>query len=240
KWFTDGFIGYAAENWTAKQDEELKLILMSGKYSNFNQLAYDHPFLAGQGFWYYVESKYGKDAVPYLMYITRINRGLKKGFEQVLNQTPKKATQDFFVFYQKRFLDDNRRRKTSAKGRTIVAQEITQKKDYYRFNPNPKNTSYAVVEFKKGVYRVELQQGWNKPKVLLRSGVIQMANQVDPNYPQMAWNNKGNRLAVIYEREGKTKLMIYDLITHITIRQDLNQFDRVVDFKYIPIQENTL
>ncbi|MET3875556.1 hypothetical protein [Chitinophaga sp. OAE865] len=240
KWFTDGFIGYAAENWTAKQDEELKLIIMSGKYSNFNALAYDHTLLAGQAFWYYVESKYGKDAVPYLMYITRINRGLKKGFEQVLNKTPKNATRDFFVFYQKRFQEDNRRRKTSAKGRTIVAQEITPKADYYRFNPNPKNNSYAVVQFKKGVYRVQIQLGWNKPKVLLHSGVMQLANQVDPNYPQMAWNTKGNRLAVVYEHEGKTKLMIYDLITRTTIRQELPQFDRVIDFKYMPVQENTL
>ena len=240
KWFTDGFIGYAAENWTAAQDEELKLILMSGKYNNFNQLAYDHSFLAGQAFWYYVESKYGKDAVPYLMYITRINRGLKKGFEQVLNQTPKKATRDFFVFYQKRFQEDNRRRKTSAKGRTIVAQEITPKAEYYRFNPNPKNNSYAVVQFKKGVYRVQIQLGWNKPKVLLHSGVMQLANQVDPNYPQMAWNTKGNRLAVVYEHEGKTRLMIYDLVTRITLRFNLTQFDRVIDFKYMPVQENTL
>ncbi|WP_223151421.1 hypothetical protein [Chitinophaga varians] len=239
KWFTDGFIAYAAEPWNAKLDEELKSVLLSGKYSSFNSLAYDKPLLAGQAFWYYVESKYGKDAVPYLMYITRINRGLKKGFEQVLNQTPKKATQDFFVFYQKRFAEDNRRRKTSAKGRTIVAQEIG-KSDYYRFNPNPKNNSYAVVEFKKGVYRVQIQLGWNKPKVLLRSGVWVLANQVDPNYPLMAWNTKGNRLAVVYEHEGKTKLMVYDLITKTTLRQDLPQFDRVVDFKYMPVQENTL
>ncbi|CAL1521431.1 hypothetical protein [Chitinophaga sp. MM2321] len=239
KWFTDGFIGYAAENWTAKQDEELKAVLLSGKYRNFNQLAYENPLLAGQAFWYYVESKYGKDAVPYLMYITRINRGLKKGFDQVLNQSPKKATQDFFLFYQKRFAEDNRRRKTSAKGRTIVAQEIG-KSDYYRFNANPKNNSYAVVQFRKGVYRVQIQLGWNKPKVLLRSGVVQLANQVDPNYPLMAWNTKGNRLAIVYEHEGKTKLMIYDLISHTTIRQDLHQFDRVVDFKYMPVQENTL
>ncbi|HVI45410.1 MAG TPA: hypothetical protein VM802_11085 [Chitinophaga sp.] len=239
KWFTDGFISYAAENWTAKQDEELKSDLLSGKYSNFNHLAYDKPLLAGSAFWYYVESKYGKDAVPYLMYITRINRGLKKGFEQVLHLTPKKATQDFFVFFQRRFSEDNRRRKTSTKGRTIVAQEIG-KSDYYRFNANPKNNSYALVEFRKGVYRVQIQLGWNKPKVLLRSGVMQLANQVDPNYPLLAWNTKGNRLAVIYEHEGKTKLMIYDLITHITIRQDLHQFDRVVDFKYMPVMENTL
>ena len=39
--------------------------------------------------------KYGKDAVPYLMYIARINRGLKRGFEQVLNQTPKKAMRGY-------------------------------------------------------------------------------------------------------------------------------------------------
>ncbi|RAJ75552.1 hypothetical protein CLV59_109166 [Chitinophaga dinghuensis] len=239
KWFTDGFIAYAAENWTAQEDEELKSIILSGKYSNFNQLAYDHPLLAGHAFWYYVEAKYGKDAVPYLMYITRINRGLKKGFEQVLNLTPKKATQDFLVFYQKRYLDDNKRRKTSAKGRTIVAQEIG-KSDYYRFNPNPKNNSYAVVEFRKGLYKVQIQLGWNKPKVLLKSGVMQLANQLDPNYPQMAWNPKGNRLAVIYEHEGKTKLMVYDLVTRITLRQDLPQFDRVIDFKYMPVMENTL
>jgi len=239
KWFTDGFIAYAAENWTAREDEQLKAIILSGKYNNYNQLAYDHPLLAGHAFWYYVEAKYGKDAVPYLMYITRINRGLKKGFEQVLSMTPKKATQDFMLFYTKRFADDNKRRKTSAKGRTIVAQEVG-KADYFRFNPNPKNNSYAVVEFKKGVYKVQIQLGWNKPKVLLRSGVMQLANQLDPNYPQMAWNTKGNRLAVIYEHEGKTKLMVYDLITRITLRQDLPQFDRVIDFKYMPVMENTL
>ncbi|NIG52731.1 hypothetical protein [Chitinophaga sp. Cy-1792] len=239
KWFTDGFIAYAAENWSAKEDEELKSIMLSGKYNNFNQLAYDHPLLAGHAFWYYVETKYGKDAVPYLMYITRINRGLKKGFEQVLSLTPKKATQDFMYYYTKRYSDDNKRRKTSAKGRTIVAQEIG-KSDYYRFNANPKNNSYAVVEFKKGLYKVQIQLGWNKPKVLLKSGVMQLANQLDPNYPMMAWNPKGNRLAIVYEHEGHTKLMIYDLISHITIRQDLPQFDRVIDFKYMPVQENTL
>ncbi|MCW3462757.1 hypothetical protein [Chitinophaga nivalis] len=239
KWFTDGFIAYAAEPWNARLDEELKSALLSGKYNSFNHLAYEKPLLAGQAFWYYVETKYGKDAVPYLMYISRINRGLKKGFEQVLNLTPKKTTQDFFVFYQRRFSEDNRRRKTSAKGRTIVAQEIG-KADYFRFNPNPKNNSYAVVEFKKGVYRVQIQLGWNKPKVLLRSGVMQLANQLDPNYPMMAWNPKGNRLAVIYEHEGKTKLLVYDLITRTTLRQDLKQFDRVVDFKFMPIQENNL
>lgn len=238
KWFTDGFIAYAAENWNAKNDEAMKAIILSGKYSNFNQLAYDHPLLAGHAFWYYVESKYGKDAVPYLMYISRINRGLKKGFEQVLNQNPKNATKDFMLYTMRRYQQDNRRRRQVTKGRTITAKE-TNKSDFYRFQANPKNNSYAVVEFKKGVYRVQIQYGYNT-HVILKSGVRQLANQLDPNYPLLAWNQKGNRLAVIYEHEGKTKLLIYDLITKITIKQDLKQFDRVVDMKYFFEFDNTL
>lgn len=239
KWFTDGFIAYAAENWSAKDDEEMKAIILSGKYSNFNQLSYDKPMLAGHAFWFYVELKYGKDAVPYLMYIARINRGLKRGFEQVLNQSPKKAMEDFMIQTRHRYQLDNRRRRQIARGRTVVARE-TIKSDFFRFQANPKNNSYAVVEFKKGVYRVQIQLGDLKPKVLLRSGVKQFANQLDPNYPVMAWNQKGNRLAIVYEHAGKTKLMVYDLITKTKIKQDLHQFDRVVDMKYFFEFENTL
>ncbi|SEW08161.1 hypothetical protein SAMN05428988_1871 [Chitinophaga sp. YR573] len=239
KWFTDGFIAYAAENWNATLDDELKDVIQSGRYKNFNQLAYEKPLLAGHAFWYYVESKYGKDAVPYLMYITRINRGLKKGFQQVLNQKPKNAMQDFMVYNAKRFQDDNRKRKQVTRGRTVVAREIG-KSNFYRFQANPKSNNYAVVEFTKGIYRVQIQVADNKPKVLLRSGVRMQESQLDPNYPLLAWNQKGNRLAIIYEYEGKTKLMVYDLISKTTLRQDLNKFDRVIDMKYFFEFDNSL
>ncbi|PUZ27908.1 hypothetical protein DCM91_06360 [Chitinophaga costaii] len=239
KWFTDGFIAYAAEHWNPDLDDQLKVAIQSGKYNNFNQFAYDNPLLAGHAFWYFIESKYGKDAVPYLMYISRISHGMKKGFEQVLNKEPKAALQDFFAFNTKRFQEDNRRRRQVVKGRAVVALETT-KEDFFHFQPNPKNNTYAVVEFKKGVYRVEIRLGDETRKVLLKSGVRQLKNQLDPNYPLIAWNQKGNRLAIIYEKEGKNRLMIYDLITHITINQVLPQYDRVLDMKYLWEYDNSL
>lgn len=238
-WFTDGFIAYAAENWNAKLDDELKSTMLSGRYSTFNQLSFEKPLLAGQAFWYYVESKYGKDAVPYLMYITRINRGMKKGFEQVLHMPPKKAMKDFMTYTLKRYQEDNRRRRQVTRGTGVVSNEIG-KKDYFRYQANPKNSMYAVVEYSKGLYKVKINLGWSTTKVLLRSGVRQLTSKLDPNYPLLAWNQKGNRLAVIYEHEGKTKLMVYDLITKITIRQDLPQFDRVIDVKYFFEFDNSL
>ncbi len=239
-WFTDGFIAYAAEHWNATLDEDMKSIILSGKYKSFNQMAYDKPLLAGQAFWYYVESKYGKDAVPYLMYITRINRGLKKGFEQVLHMTPKKAMQDFMSFMMKRYQQDNRRRRQVTRGTGVISNEITKNTDYYRYQPNPKNSMYAVVEYRKGLYKVKINLGWSTTKVLLKSGVKQLSSKLDPNYPLLAWNQKGNRLAVIYEHEGKTKLLVYDLITKIKIYQDLPQFERVIDFKYFFEFDNSL
>ena len=239
-WFTDGFISYAAENWSSKLDEELKGVMASGRYSTFNQLAFDKPLLAGQAFWYYVESKYGKDAVPYLMYITRINRGLKKGFEQVLHMKPKEAMKDFMTYTMKRYQEDNRRRRQVTRGTGVISNEVTEKKDYYRYQANPKNSMYAVVEYSKGLYKVKINLGWSTTKVLLKSGVRQYTSKLDPNYPLLAWNQKGNRLAIVYEHEGKTRLMVYDLITKITIRQDLPQFDRVIDMKYFFEFDNSL
>ncbi|UYQ93108.1 hypothetical protein MKQ68_23790 [Chitinophaga horti] len=239
-WFTDGFIAYAAENWNSQLDEELKVVLASGRYRSFNQLAFEKPLLAGQAFWYYVESKFGKDAVPYLMYITRINRGLKKGFEQVLRMTPKAAMKDFMVFNTRRYQEDNRRRRQVTRGQSIVAREITSNADYYRFAANPKNNSYAAIEYKNGKYKVQVQVGiYSTPKVILKSGVRMMSNKLDPNYPLLAWNQKGNKLAVAYEHEGKSKLMIYDLITKIKVIQDLTMFDRVVDMKFFWEHDNS-
>lgn len=239
-WFTDGFIAYAAENWNAQMDEELKIALASGRYTTFNQLAFEKPLLAGHAFWYYVESKYGKDAVPYLMYITRINRGLKKGFEQVLHMTPKAAQKDFITYNLRRYQEDNRRRRQVTRGQSIVAREITSNADYFRFAANPKNNSYAAIEYKSGKYKVQVQVGiYSTPKVILKSGVRMLANKMDPNYPLLAWNQKGNRLAVAYESEGKSKLLIYDVITKTRVVQDLTMFDRVVDMKFFWEHDNS-
>ncbi|WP_343667063.1 hypothetical protein [Chitinophaga sp.] len=239
KWYTDGFIAYAAENWNTTLDDQLKDAIQSNRYKNFYQFAYEQPLLAGHAFWYYVESKYGKDAVPYLMYISRINRGLKKGFEQVLNTKPKAALKDFFAYNAKRYQDDNRRRRQSTKGRTIAVKELG-KTDYFRFQANPKNASFAAVAYTKGFYKVQLQTGEDKPTTLLKNGVRMQANQMDPNYPLLAWNQKGNRLAIVYESEGMTKLMVYDLITRTRMKYDLNKFDRVIDMKYFFEFDNSL
>ena len=39
KWLTDGYIQYAAENWSPALDDDLRSVMLSGKYNNFYQFA---------------------------------------------------------------------------------------------------------------------------------------------------------------------------------------------------------
>lgn len=239
QWFTDGFVSYVAESWNVDLDNQLKQAILSGRYNSFNDLALENPTLAGHAFWFYVENKYGKDKVSYLLYIARIDRNLKKACQQVLNQTFKQTLASMWLFNQQRYQQDNRGRRQYTRGTPVVTSEDNPEKDYYRFHPNPKNNNYAVVEFKKGKYSVLLYQGFYNPTVLFKSGVRQLRSAVNPDYPLLAWEPRGNQLAILYEKDGGLVLMIYDLISKTRIYEKLPSFEAVNSMEYM-LDNNTL
>ena len=53
QWLVDGYIEYVAENWSASLDDDLRSLLLAGKYTNFYQFAFEKPLLAGHSFWKY-------------------------------------------------------------------------------------------------------------------------------------------------------------------------------------------
>ena len=67
-------------------------------------------------------------------------------------------------------------------------------------------------------------------KVLLKYGVRANENEQSPNYPILAWDGKGTRLACMYWLEGKLKLFVYDVVNRIKIVKDqvIHQFDLLI------------
>jgi hypothetical protein len=239
KWFTDGYIAYVAESWNVNLDNQLKQLLRTGRYRTFMQLVQEYPTLAGHAFWYYVENVYGKDAPSYLLYISRIDRSLKRAAQQVLHKSFKETRRDFMTFNLRRYQVDSRGRRQSTRG-TIVTTQDNFKADHYRIHPSPRNRNYAMVEFKHGIYRVVLYQGLYKPTVLMKGGVRRLKAEINPDYPQMAWDPNGSRLAIIYQEKGKLKLMVYDLISRTKIEEKLpSDFQAVNSFQYL-LNPNTL
>jgi hypothetical protein len=242
KWLTDGYIEYAAERWSPQWDNELKSALLSGDYNNFYQFAYEKPLLAGHAFWHYIGDKYGVSKTTYLLYLSRIYRNLNSASQKVAKKKFKDVLKDFMTEESQKYYKDIRGRRSVPKGQLSVTKEIG-KRDYIRFNANPvpRSFTYAYVEFRQGQYRVVLMENFLNKKVLLKYGARSNENEENPNYPILAWDGKGTRLACIYWMKGKLYLFVYDVVNRIKVvkNQELHQFDQVQDMNYM-LDANTL
>lgn len=241
KWLTDGYIDYAAEEWSPVLDDQLKNALLSGDYNNFYQFAFKKPLLAGHSFWYYLGNKYGRNKTTYMLYLSRIYRNLNAASQRIAKKKFKELLSDFMTEMSQMYLKDVRGRRLMPKGQLSVTEEIG-KKDFIRFNanPQPRSFAYAVVEYKQGKYSIVYHPNFVDRKVILQFGVRSREEEVNPNYPILAWDGKGTRLAVIYNEEGKNKLFIYDAVNRVKInKQDLPQFTQILDAKYM-LDANTL
>ncbi|MBE7173392.1 MAG: hypothetical protein INR73_22660 [Williamsia sp.] len=242
KWLTDGYVSYAGENWSTELDDELKSAVLSGSYKNFYQFAFKQPALAGHAFWNYIAETYKKENVTYFLYLARVYRNLNGASQRIAKKKFKEVLKDFMTYQEDKYYKDIRSRRNTPKGTMSVVEEIKHNKDFFRFTPNPapRSQTYAVVEFKAGVERVVLYDNGIDRKVLLKSGVRTNENIPNPNFPLMAWDPKGTRLAVVYWSEGKVKLFVYDdLKRYKPIKQDLPEFDQIQDMKFM-LNNNTL
>lgn len=235
-WLTDGYIAYAGENWNTTLDDDLKSEMLSNKYKNFYQLAFEKPTLAGHAFWYYVEEKYKRENVTYFLYLSRVYKNLNRASLQITKKKFKALLREFMDYEAQKYEGDIAKRKNYPKGNEITSVAIGKRKDFFHFNvnPNKRNGSFAVAQYKKGQYSLILNEE-DKDKVLLKIGVKSNLDQINPNYPMMAWDPKGTRLSVLYGEEGRLKLFVYDAITKIKpYKQDLTDvFDQVQDMSYM-------
>ena len=237
QWLVDGYVAYAAQNWSTQLDDELKNAILSENYKNFNALLAEKPLLAGHAFWYYIEENYKKENTTYLLYLARIYKSLNKAIQEVTGKSKlKNVLSNFMEFQEEKYMKDIARRKNYPKGSTITSVPVGKRVDYFHFNvnPNKRDGSFGVVQYKKGQYKLVLSDGYNDI-TLLKIGSKSRMNEINPNYPIMAWDPLGNRLSVIYGQEGKLKLFVFDVISKTKpIDRDLTStFDQVQDIKYI-------
>ncbi len=242
KWLTDGYISYLAQNWSTELDDELKSEMLSGNYSKFTKFAFAKPQIAGHAFWFFIEERYKKENVTYLLYLATVYKNLNKACLQVCKKKFNDVLTEFMEYQDDKYYKDIAKRKPYPKGNYIEGFDINSRLDYFRFNvnPNKRNNSYVVTQFKKGIVRVIYNDDFVN-KTLLKYGVRSYKNEMNPNYPLMAWDPKGTRISVLYVNEGKLQLFVYDIVTRIKqYKIDLTkQFDQVQDMKYM-LNSNTL
>ena len=234
KWLTDGYVHYAAEPWSVALDDQAKNALLAGDYRNFYQFAFKEPDIAGHAFWNYIANTYKKDNVTYFLYLSILYKNLNSASLRVCKKKFKDVLADFMEKETDKYYEDIRGRRNYPKGTIAISEDVDENKDFYHFAPSPnvRSYTYAVAEYKKGKYSVSLYENYVNRKVLIKNGVRVLKHQRNPNYPIMAWDGKGSRLAVVYWEKDKVKLMVHDITKGQKTVDLVLPFDQVQDAQY--------
>lgn len=231
-WFIDGLVAYIGEGWTSEKDNLLRDGILTGKFRKFNRLTGEDATLAGQAFWYYVASNFGGEAIPNLLYLTRINRSLENGFLFVLGYPYRLALEEWYKYFRKRY---DVEAGIGVKPGEEQQVDWKHKKDwaYTNMRISPEVNHIAYVGHRLGEWRVWLLDlESNETRTLAKGGFKTQTFAVDKGYPLVAFDPSGRQLVVVYEKRDAPKLMTYDLATGKTDVRDMANFQRIVNIRF--------
>ncbi len=211
KWFKEGLVAFVGEEWNTDLDNQLKDLFLSNKDLDFDELAEEHPKLAGHSLWYFINQNYGKSTVSNLLYLTRINRSIDSGFLYVLGTPYQKTINSWAIYYRQRYEEEAQQMDDFLDTDKI---EVKNKRNLplSQLSLSPDGQKLAYVANEIGKYKVfvkDLQTG--KTEVVLKGGFRNAFQATDYGYPLVSWSPSGFELGVIYEKRDIVKLLLYDI-----------------------------
>ncbi|GAA4465762.1 hypothetical protein GCM10023093_18460 [Nemorincola caseinilytica] len=215
-WVSDGYIAYLVDGWDQKSNSMWKGVLEANPGKGFYELAEDHPELAGKAFWKFIANQYGPGKVKTLLYDIQSTGNLNKATKERrnLNMKVTKAYDSCINYYKVVYRSDELHQERPDSTSGILTLKVPKDKSVLRnIRVSPDGTNVAFVMWKNGQYKVMLQKSGSDEgdaTVLVEGGQKDFADQVDPNYPMLAWSKTGSRLAVLYMRKDVPQLRVYN------------------------------
>ncbi len=237
-WFTSGLIEFVGEEWNTTLDNQLRDIIKSNKYKDFNSFAREEPLLAGHSMWYFVAQNYGKSTVSNLLYLTRINRNVESGYLYVLGTSYEQALEDWRKFFIKRYKKELRTATIPKKKRLLPIKNkrklpLTQLK----ISPDGKRVAYVTNEI--GRYKVYIQEvKTGKRQLIFKGSFRNPFQETDYVYPLLSWSPNNSDLAIIYEKKDIIKSRIYSTSGEDPIDDVMpSRYQRILNIDYINTNE---
>ncbi|MDQ3110842.1 MAG: hypothetical protein M3R17_13195 [Bacteroidota bacterium] len=232
EWYTRGLISYVAKGWDSETDNRVRDGINSGRYRKFNHLTGEDALYAGQSIWYYIGEKYSPAVIPNILYMTKVSRNVESSFLFVLGVNMRVLTIEWMNYYQQRYSFNDTTRTMPAVAPFITKPKSSKVYSDAKISPDGRYMTYVTNEMGQiKLWLENLQTG--KTKRLFKKG--QKLDRVnDYSYPLIAWHPSGKILSYIYEKEGNTFLVIYDVEEHTKSVRPVYNFIKILDYAYSP------
>ncbi len=226
-WYRSGLSSYIGESWNTQLDATLKKYFETNKKKDFNRLVSQNPTLAGQSFWYMISEVYGKDAIPNILYLTRVNHNINKGFVYGVNAGIEILMKDWETFYAQRFEEDKANR-DAVNGLTAIKIKKRNNTEVSQLQLSPDGKYAAYAAFDGGFYKVFVQDiQAKKSKKVLKGGFRSDQYPFDQSYPILSWTKTGHKLAIISEKRDVIRLTQVDMDNHKKSKAKVLKFQKI-------------
>ncbi len=226
-WYRIGLSAYMGEPWNTDLDAKLKHYFQTTKKTDFNRLVGVNPEFAGQSFWYMISEMYGRDAIPNILYVTRVNHNINKGFVYSVNASVEELMSNWKEFYKSRYLLDNKDRDSTAGfATTKIKKRNNNEIGDLKISYDGKYAAYAA--FDGGFYKIFVQDlQTKKTKQVGKGGFRSDQYPFDRSYPILTWTKSGHKLAVISEKKDVIRLKQIDLDKKTTTKNNIIKFQKI-------------
>lgn len=237
-WVTAGFISYIVDGWDTKTNSDWKNLLNARPKADFNTLSEQYPELAGKAFWEYMSVRYGSGSIKRLLFSMQEKSNLNKGTKEVLGMKLRRAYDSCMAFYKTVYAADVAQEEQPDSSKGLIEIKVPNDNTVLRnIKVTPKGSDVAYVTWLNGEYKVYIQhtQKEQQRTLLLEGGRKDFNEVADPDYPMLAWSNNGYLLAIVYKKNNKTFLRMYNSlkakVTNYLIPP--NRIDRIMGMTFM-------
>lgn len=233
-WFQEGLVSYMGTEWSPEIESRLKDYFTHPKKhkKDFVRLSKNDPQLAGHSMWNFLANYYGRTSISNLLYLTRINRSLENGLLYVLGIDSKELSRQWKEYYEKKFLISNAPVSVFRYDLDLAKQKQNIPLGKMRLSPDGKQLAYSLNDHNR-VRIILYDMITGEKKTILRYGVRNYEQEIDPNYPVISWERDGSGLTFMYEKKDIIYHTTIDFITNEIITDKLSpEYHRVYDIDY--------
>jgi hypothetical protein len=229
-WYINGLISYLSEEWSPETENIIRDGFDGKKYKKVNYLNGEDARFAGHSIWYFIAETYGRDVIPNILYLTKVNKNPDSGFMYVLGSNIKDLTPAWREFYQTKFAAYKDAVQNPKKENLLIKEKKGRVLQNVKTSPDGKYITYVTNE--SGRYKIYLYDVQQGKKKLIRRKEHKLDQITDYSFPITAWHPNGKLFSFVVEEQGNVVMYSYFPETKELKNRNLQYFQKVLSMDY--------
>jgi len=230
EWYISGLVSYLSHTWDPVTENMIRDGFLSGRYKKLNRLQYEDAELAGHSFWKFINEEFGRTAIPNIIYLTRIEQNVNKGFLYVTGEKIKELVKEWVAYFDEWYAGGEPEEKLPQGEPLIKKPRDRRIITRVKYHPNGRKMAYITNELGQvRIWIYDMQTGKHRTIFKKHPKLEQI---IDDSYPVMDWHPSGQILTFIMEEEGGLTLNYYVTETKKIEKRNLLYFEKVMDMDY--------